>query len=144
MRIVFALLPGLFLSALLHAQSATCTACTKAETGRLPLSRVACLSQKQLAAHIGSQRPVRPPGLNEPHIQIEGTVVACLCFSRTGEVTQVNIVSGPAMMQQSVLESLKNWTFRPLHRGGRRYGGCGTLRIHVVLKDSQVQTTIEE
>jgi hypothetical protein len=42
-----------------------------------------------------------------------GTVVACLCFDWKGKVTDVNILSGPAMMQQSFMESLKDWSFRP-------------------------------
>ncbi len=62
----------------------------------------------------GSHASVGPPGLNEPHVNIVGTVAACLCFAWTGKVTKVNILSGPAMMQQSVLESVKDWTFRPV------------------------------
>jgi hypothetical protein len=73
-----------------------------------------------------------------------GSVAACLCFESTGKVVQVNILSGPAMMQQSVLESLKDWTFRPVKQGGRRFGGCGTLRMRVDMNNSQVRTTIEK
>jgi hypothetical protein len=76
-------------------------------------------------------------------MKIDGIVAACTCFAETGEVTQISIVSGPAMMQQSVLESLKGWRFRPVSRGGQRYGACGTLRIHVTLKDSRVSAKIE-
>jgi hypothetical protein len=72
-----------------------------------------------------------------------GIVVACLCFSRKGKVMDVSILSSPAMMQQSVLDSVKDWTFHPVKEGGRRYGGCGTLRVHVDMNDSQVSTTIE-
>jgi hypothetical protein len=48
------------------------------------------------------------------------------------------------MMQQPVLESLKSWTFRSVKQGERRYGGCGTLRIHVEMVNSNVNTRIEE
>jgi hypothetical protein len=61
-----------------------------------------------------------------------------------GKVTDMSILSSPAMMQQSVLESVKDWIFLPVKQGGRRYGGCGTLRIRVDMIDSQVTTTIEK
>lgn len=144
MRFAFALLPCLFLSGLLHAQNQPCSDCAKSEAGTSPQSHAVCLPGSEMASHIATRKPVSPPGLNEPHMKIEGTVAACLCFSRVGKVIQVSVLSGPAMMQQSVLESLKDWTFRPVKQGGRRYGGCGTLRIRVILNDSHVQTSIEE
>jgi outer membrane biosynthesis protein TonB len=56
----------------------------------------------------------------------------------------VSILSGPAMMQQSVLESVKDWTFRPVKQGGRLYDGYGTIRIQVDMVNSKVNTRIEE
>jgi hypothetical protein len=47
------------------------------------------------------------------------------------------------MAQQAVLNSVKSWAFRPVKLGGRRYGGCGTLRIHVALKNGQMTAAIE-
>ena len=104
----------------------------------------ACLSGRDTASHIASRKPVAPPGLNEPHMKIDGVVAACVCFAETGKVTHVSIVSGPAMMQQSVLESLKGWRFRPVTREGHRNGACGTLRLHVAVIGSQVTSKIEE
>jgi hypothetical protein len=73
-----------------------------------------------------------------------GTVVACLCFSRAGIVSNVHILSGPAMMQQPVLDSMKDWTFRPVKKDGRLFGGGGTLRIHVEMNDSHMSATMEK
>jgi hypothetical protein len=144
MLFALALLPCFFLSGLLHAQNLTCSSCAKSETGPLPQSRAVCLSEKELVAHIATRKPVGPPGLNEPHMNSHGTVAACVCFARTSKVTDVRILSGPPIMQQSVLESLKDWTFRPVKQNGRHFGGCGTLHIQVDMNDSQVTTTIEE
>jgi hypothetical protein len=144
MRLAFALIPCLLLGGLLHAQNTPCSACAKSETGPLPQGLGGCLSVHETASRIASSKPVAAPGQNEPHMNANGTVRACLCFSRTGKVTQASILSGPAMMQQPVLDSLKGWTFRPVEQGGQLYGGCGTLRIHVAMKDSQVRTTIEK
>jgi hypothetical protein len=102
------------------------------------------LSVKELSDRIAGRKPIGPPGLNEPSMRIDGTAVACLCFAATGRVAQVSILSGPAMMQQPVLESLKGWRFRPVWEDGRRSGGCGTLKIHVSVNSRQVTDKIVE
>jgi hypothetical protein len=143
LKIAFLLFPFLCLSALLQAKSMPCPGCPAWFNPSHQRNSV-CLSEKELVAHIATQKPIEPPGLREPHMNSHGIVVACLCFSRQGTVTEIRILSGPAIMQQSTIESLKDWTFRPAKKGERLYGGCGTLRIHVDMKDSIVTTTIEE
>jgi hypothetical protein len=142
MRFALALLPCLFLNVLLHAQTPQCSDCPNSASGSMPQGRSVCLSETELAAHIATHKPIGPPGLREPHMNSHGIIVTCLCFSRKGRVTDIHILSGPAMMQQSTLESMKDWTFRPIMRAGRNYGGCGTLRIRVDMIDSQVTTII--
>jgi hypothetical protein len=144
MRFAFALLPCLLLGGLLHAQNTPCSSCAKSETGPLPQGLGGCLSGHETASRIATSKPVAAPDLKKPSTKINGTVRACLCFSREGKVTQASILSGPTMMQQTVLDSLKGWTFRPVEQGGQLYGGCGTLRIHVTLNDGQVRTKIEK
>jgi hypothetical protein len=144
MRFAFVLLPCLFMSVPLRAQTPPCSGCPNEAAGHLPHSNDVCLSDKELVTHIATRIPIGPPGLNEPHMNIQGTVMTCLCFSRRGKVTDIHILSGPTMMQQPVLESLKDWTFHPVKQGRRLYGGCGILRIHVDMIDSQVSTTIEK
>jgi hypothetical protein len=96
-----------------------------------------------MAAHIATRKPIAPPGLNEPHLRVHGTVAACLCFSRMGRVKQIDILSGPAMLQGAVLESLRRWTFSAVKRGGHRYGGCGRLRVHVEVEDGAASSTLD-
>ena len=143
-RFAVALFPCLFLSALLRAQNSPCTSCTTARSALSSQGHTVCLTEKELAAHIATQKPIKPPGLNEPHMNSHGTIVICLCFSPKGKVSDMRILSGPAMLQQSVLDSVKDWTFFTVVQGGRRYGGCGTLRIHVDMVNSNVNSTIEE
>jgi hypothetical protein len=144
MRVLCVFFPCLFLSALLQAQNSPCTSCPAAQSALSHQRQDVCLSQKELAAHIATQKPIGPPGLNEPHMNAHGTVVACLCFSRKGEVTDASTLSGPAMMRQAVLDSLMHWTFLPVKQGGKRYGGCGILRIQVNMVNSSVNSRIEE
>jgi len=144
MRLAFALLSGLFLSGSVHAQTDASSACPKPELSPLTQGQAVCLSSEELAAQIRMRKPIGPPGLNEPHMSMHGTVLICLCFERTGKVTDIGILSGPAMMQQPVLESVKDWTFCPVRRGGRLYGGCGALHMHIDMDDSQVKSAIEQ
>ena len=144
MRFLFTLLPCLFLSVLFHAQAPPCSGCPNPTEDPLPQCHAVCLSGSQLAAHIATRKPIAPPGMNEPHMNSHGTMAACLCFSQTGKVTDVSVISGPAMMQQSVVESVKDWTFRPIMGVGRRSGGCGILRIRIDMNESQVSTVIEK
>lgn len=143
MRFALALLSSLFLSGLVHAQANLCSGCPRPETRPLTQGRAVCLSGGELAARIATSKAIGPPGMNESHMNSHGTVMACLCFNRTGRVTDVGVLSGPAMMQQPVLEFVKDWAFRPIARHGHQYGGCGTLRIRVDMDDSQVKPTIE-
>jgi hypothetical protein len=132
MRFGITLLSCLFLSGLLHAQAPQCSGCPNPAASSRLQGHVVCHSDRELTAPISTRKPV------------DGTVATCLCFARTGRVTDLSILSGPAIMQQSVLDSVKDWTFRPIMRAGRRYGDCGILRLHVVLNDSQVRMTIEK
>jgi len=142
MRFLYALLPSLCLSALLQAQNSPCPNGPAALSTLSHQRHKVCLSDQELIAHITTQKPIGAPGLLEPHMNSHGTIVACLCFARTGKVTDVKILSGPAIMQQSVLESVRDWTFRSVEKSGRLYGGCGTLRIRIDMNDLQVSTTI--
>lgn len=144
MRLAAVVLSYLLFGGLVHAQGEACSVCPKPEFGSPANGGNVCLSSKQLAAQILTRKPIGPPGMNELHMNSHGTVVICLCFDRSGKVTDVRILSGPAMMQQPVLESVKDWTFSPAKRGGRLYGGCGSLRIRVDMDDSQVKSAIEE
>jgi hypothetical protein len=48
------------------------------------------------------------------------------------------------MAQQSVLDSVKSWTFRPVRHNRRLYGGCGIPRLHIILKNGQMSMAIED
>jgi hypothetical protein len=112
MRLALALLPELFLSVLLHAQTPQCSGCPNSEAGSSLQVHAPCLSSSEMYSHIATRSPVAPPGLNELHMNSHGIVEACLCFSRRGKVTDLRVLSGPAMMRQSVLDSVD---FSPGH-----------------------------
>jgi protein TonB len=44
---------------------------------------------------------------------VEGTVVLQATISKTGTIENLRVVSGPAMLQQSALDAVKTWRYRP-------------------------------
>jgi protein TonB len=55
--------------------------------------------------------PVYPPIAKTAHVS--GTVVIQATISKTGAVGNLRAVSGPAMLRQAALDSVKTWRFRP-------------------------------
>jgi protein TonB len=45
--------------------------------------------------------------------RVSGTVVLHAVISTSGSVEALSVVSGPAMLQQSALDAVKNWKYRP-------------------------------
>jgi protein TonB len=46
-------------------------------------------------------------------IRVEGTVVLQAVISKTGTIENLRVVSGPAMLQQSAIDAVKQWRYRP-------------------------------
>ena len=55
--------------------------------------------------------PIYPPIAKAA--RISGTVVLHAVISKTGSITELHLISGPAMLQQSALDAVKNWKYRP-------------------------------
>lgn len=45
--------------------------------------------------------------------RIEGTVVLQASISRSGTIENVQVISGPIMLQQAALNAVQNWRYRP-------------------------------
>ncbi len=45
--------------------------------------------------------------------RISGTVVLHVVISTTGLVKDIHVVSGSPLLQQSALDAVKNWRYRP-------------------------------
>jgi protein TonB len=55
--------------------------------------------------------PVYPPIAKAA--RVSGTVVLQATISKTGAIENLHVVSGPAMLQQSALDAVKSWRYRP-------------------------------
>jgi periplasmic protein TonB len=50
--------------------------------------------------------------------RISGTVVLQATISKTGQIINLKVVSGPAMLQQAALEAVQQWRYRPYELNG--------------------------
>lgn len=55
--------------------------------------------------------PVYPPDAKEAGIQ--GTVVLQAIIDKSGRVDSLKVISGPAELQQSALDAVRQWTYKP-------------------------------
>ena len=45
--------------------------------------------------------------------RIQGTVVLQATISKTGEITNLRVISGPPLLQQSAMDAVRTWRYRP-------------------------------
>ena len=55
--------------------------------------------------------PVYPPIAKAA--RVSGTVVLQATISKTGTIQNLRVISGPAMLQQSAMDAVKSWRYRP-------------------------------
>ena len=55
--------------------------------------------------------PIYPPIARAARVQ--GTVILQATISKQGTITNLHVVSGPAMLQESALQAVKTWRYRP-------------------------------
>lgn len=55
--------------------------------------------------------PIYPPIAKAARVQ--GTVVLQATISKAGTITNLHVVSGPAMLQQSAMDAVRSWRYRP-------------------------------
>jgi protein TonB len=50
--------------------------------------------------------------------RVSGTVVLQATISKTGTITNLRVISGPAMLQQSAMDAVRSWRYRPYMLNG--------------------------
>jgi protein TonB len=78
---------------------------------RVAPQKVSISSGVAVGLLVQKNTPVYPPIAKQAHVS--GTVVIQATISKTGAVGNLRAVSGPAMLRQSALDSVKTWRFRP-------------------------------
>ncbi len=77
--------------------------------------------------------PVYPPIAKAARVQ--GTVVLQATISKEGRITDLHVISGPAMLQQSAMEAVRNWRYRPYLLNGEPVEVETTINVIYTLGD---------
>ena len=77
---------------------------------------------------ISGKAPIYPPDAKKAHIQ--GTVVLSATINKKGKIEQVDVVSGPQELQQSSLDAVRTWRYKPYLLNGNAV--AVTTQINVV------------
>ena len=75
------------------------------------------VSAQEMQAHLLTKVPPHyPPDAKKARIQ--GKVVLEAVIGKTGHVENLKVVSGPAELQQSALDAVRQWTYKPVLLNG--------------------------
>jgi TonB family protein len=84
--------------------------------------------------------PIYPPDTKAAHV--EGAVVLHAVISKTGEVRDLNVVSGPAELRTSAIDAIHQWIYKPYLLNGQPTEVETTITVNYKLddpRDSQSQ-----
>lgn len=100
----------------------------------LNAQEVVRVDARSLMAHVTSQVPLAYPAIAKA-AHIEGTVVLEIKVGERGEVVSTRPVSGPPMLIQAAVDSVKQWKFRPFRQGGEPAVAVGNVNLIFILGD---------
>ncbi len=111
-----AMVVGISASALalsMHVDAAA-TATSGKGTAADPLE----VSPGKMAGNILTKTPPRYPE-QAKKARIQGTVVLNAVIDKHGKIDKLRVVSGPAALQQSSLDAIRKWTYKPYRLNGK-------------------------
>jgi protein TonB len=65
--------------------------------------------------------------------RVQGQVQIQISISETGAVTDVTLLSGPALLRDAALQAARQWTFIPTELNGQRVRAIGLLTFNFKL-----------
>jgi TonB family protein len=68
------------------------------------------------AQKISGPNPIYPPDAKKARVQ--GEVVLDAVIGKDGKVENLNVVSGPPMLQSSSIEAVRQWIYKPFLLNG--------------------------
>jgi outer membrane biosynthesis protein TonB len=96
------------------------TACCQADSESL--------SRQQLKALVNKTKPIHAPCCADM-LHISGTVVLAISVDPEGNVTCVQMVSGPPLAVGVAIDSVKQWKFRPYTPKETKKSFCGQIAL---------------
>lgn len=86
-----------------------------------------------MQAHIEHKVPPVYP-VDAKKARIQGTVKLDAVISKTGDVEQLKVISGPKELQQSSLDAVRQWTYKPFLSNGSAVDVRTTVNINYTLQ----------
>jgi TonB family protein len=77
--------------------------------------------------------PVYPPIAKAARVQ--GTVSLQALIGKDGQVSELHVISGPAMLQQAAMDAVKQWVYRPYLLNGKPMEVLTTVNVIFTLGD---------
>jgi TonB family protein len=96
-----------------------------------PNGPVAVSAEKMQNQIVHKVNPVYPPDAKKARIQ--GKVELDAVIGKTGEVEQLKVVSGPQQLQQSALDAVRQWTYKPFLLNGEPVEVKTTINVNYTL-----------
>src|SRR5271168_2109303 len=95
------------------------------------------VTEADLMSHVERRVPLVYPAIATV-ARVSGTVVVQVDVSIDGVVTGTKVVSGPPMLLQAALDSVKQWTFKPFEEDGEKVVVNGPISLIFTLGESIV------
>lgn len=73
-------------------------------------------------------------------VRLEGTVVLHAVIDRAGEVSQVNALSGPPLLESAAVDAVKQWQYRPYAVNGQAVDVETTIQVVFALDGNRPTT----
>lgn len=108
--------------------------CTAFVLQPLNAQEAVAVDSRSLMAHVVSRVPLVYPAIAKA-AHVEGTVVVEMKLGKRGEVVSTHPVSGPPMLIQAAVDSVKQWRFRPFLRNGEPAFAVGRVNLIFSLGD---------
>jgi TonB family protein len=111
-----------------------------AESQVHPQGHVRVADTIMAAQVITKDPPVYPPLAHQARIQ--GTVVLKVVISKTGDVVNVQLVSGHPMLAPSAIEAVKQWKYKPFLVNGEPFEVETNVSVNFTLADKPVEGVV--
>ena len=77
---------------------------------------------------ISGENPTYPPEAREKHVS--GTVILRAVISRTGTITDLQVISGPDVLRGSALDAVRTWQYKPYILNGEPTAVETTINVN--------------
>ncbi len=105
------------------------------QTASQPKGAISVSPEKMQNQIVHKVNPVYPPEAKKARIQ--GRVILDAVIGKTGDMEQVKVVSGPKELQQSALDAVRQWTYKPYLMNGEPVEVRTTIDVNYTLAEKK-------